>query len=229
MLQQNSIWRYRCYEADLQTVLAVYENLRVNPRPRLNTALIFTNQKRSQHESPSSARSNYSSNSTNSVTATLTPSTFPGSSGSPSNDQPSIFTPEFSPSTSPIELPAPDSSPLLAPPTAKRMSLRGDNVSPSSSPIKLPVPNSSSLLSSSTANNTSKRCRLCNTSFSGSKRDQSNNLRRHIRTIHHRRFKVPCPEPDCHKTFTRKDNLKKHCKDKHVAAASFADEGFGRD
>ncbi|MCJ1423236.1 hypothetical protein MMC29_001118 [Sticta canariensis] len=217
MLQQNPIWRHRHYEADLQTVLDIsYKNLPVNPRPRLNTARIITNPERPQHESPSSARSNYSSNSTNSVTATLTPSTFGGSSGSPSNDQPFIFTPELSPSTSPIELPAPDSSPLLAPPTGKRTSLRGDNVSPSSSPIKLPAPDSSSLLSSSTANNKSKRCRLCNTSFSGSRRDQTNNLRRHKRTIHYPRSEFPCPEPDCHKTFNRKDNLKKHWRDKHV-------------
>ena len=217
MLQPNPIWRHRYYEADLQTVLDIFdENLPVNPRPRLKTASIITNQERPQHESPSSARSNYSSNSANSVTATLTPSTFPGSSGSPSNDQPFIFTPGISPSTSPIELPAPDSSPLLAPPTAKRTPLRYDHVSPSSSPIKLPVPDSSSLLSSSTANNTSKRCSLCNTAFSGSKRDQSNDLRRHKRTMHHPRFKFPCPEPDCHKTYNREDNLKKHRRDKHV-------------
>ena len=236
MLQPNPIWRYRYYEADLQTVLAIfYKNMPVNPRPRLNTALIITNQERPQHESPSSARSNYSSNSTNSVTATLTPSTYPGSSGSPSNDQHFISTPDLSPSNSPIELPAHDSSPMLAPTTGKRTSLRCDKDYPSSTAIKLPAPDSSSLLSSSTANNRSKRCSLCNTPFSGSRRDQTNNLRRHKRTIHYP-SEFPCPEPDCHKTFNRKDNLKKHRRDKHVdeivwsvAAASFAHEEFGWD
>lgn len=215
MLQQNPTWRSRYYEEDLQTVLAIYEKLPVHPKPRLDTALITTYQERPQHESPSSARSTYSPNSTISMSATLTPSTLFGSSGSPSDGQTFIFTPEISSPTSPIELPAPDPLPLLALPTAKSTSFSYDNVSPSSSPIKLPAPDSSLLPSSPTANNTSKRCSLCNTSFRGSRRDQNNNLRRHTRTMHHPRPKFPCPEADCHKTFTREDNLKKHWRDKH--------------
>lgn len=127
MLQRNSSWRHDLYKEDLEKVLDISsysENLPVNPRPSLNTALAITNQQWSQHESPSSARSSHSSNSGNSVSAVLTPSTYHGSSGSPSKDESFILTPEMSPSSSPVELPAPDSSSSRTPETTKSTSLR---------------------------------------------------------------------------------------------------------
>lgn len=134
MLQPpNSSWRNYHYNADLEKVLAISsklqiklypQNLPLNPRPRLNTALAITDQQRLQHESPLSARSDRSFNSINSVTTPLTPSTLPSSSGSPSNDHNFVFTPDISPSSSPVELPAPDYSSFLLPSAAKSASLR---------------------------------------------------------------------------------------------------------
>lgn len=130
MLQPpNSSWRKHHYKADLEKVLAISselhsENLFVNPRPRLNTALAITDQQQLQHESPLSARSDRSLNSINSATTTMTPSTLPSSSGSPRNDHNFVFTPDISPSSSPVELPAPDCSSFLLPSATKSAPLR---------------------------------------------------------------------------------------------------------
>lgn len=183
MLLRNTSWRHKYYEKDLRQVLDISQtklhsgSLPISSRPRLNTALAITGQQRPHQESPLSARSDRSLDSINSVSATLTPSTFPSSSGSPSNDDHFIFTPEISPSSSPVELPAPDPSSFL--------------------PLR-------------TAKNTSLRCNICNTSFSGSKRDQTSNFQRHRRTMHSNRSELSCPEVDCDKSYSRSDNLLKH-------------------
>lgn len=88
-------------------------------------------------------------------------------------------------------------------------------ISPLSSPVELPTPDSSSLHPPSTAKKTLSRCEICKTTFSGSKRDRSSNLRRHMRDIHGQRSRLFCPEEDCDRSYSRSDNLLKHRRASH--------------
>ena len=66
----------------------------------------------------------------------------------------------------------------------------------------------------SPTSNTSLRCDICDESFRGKKEDQRSNLNRHIRTVHESN-PVPCSEPECDKTFGRRDNMERHRRKSH--------------
>lgn len=73
-----------------------------------------------------------------------------------------------------------------------------------------PLPDSSSVLPPAAAKDTLLRCKVCNTPFSGTNRNQTRNLKRHFVTVHDKRSRAACPELDCDKIFSRLDNLKAH-------------------
>ena len=94
--------------------------------------------------------------------------------------------------------------------------------SPTTQPSSTTSPESSfSALSPSSITNVT-HCPLCSTPFTGSLRDRSSNLRRHMRTTrnHGSVVGLPCPLPGCNAIISRSDNLVKHIRTVHEGGTS---------
>lgn len=84
------------------------------------------------------------------------------------------------------------------------------------------VPLDSPIEFSSPMSNTGLLCQKCGfVSNAKRDRDQRSNMERHMKTVHREPMadKVFCPKPGCGKTFSRSDNLSRHCLENHVDGA----------
>lgn len=94
--------------------------------------------------------------------------------------------------------------------------------SPTTQPSSTTSPESSfSALSPSSITNVT-HCPLCSAQFTGSLRDRSSNLRRHMRTTrnHGSAVGLPCTVPGCNAIISRSDNLVKHIRTVHEGHTS---------
>ena len=95
-----------------------------------------------------------------------------------------------------------------------------------SSPTTQPSPSTSSQSSFSAPSPASStdvtHCHLCPAIFTGSPRDRSSNLRRHMRTTrdHGSVVGLLCTVPGCNATISRSDNLVKHIRTVHEGNTS---------
>ena len=89
--------------------------------------------------------------------------------------------------------------------------------SPKTQPSSTATPESSFSAPSPSSNINVTHCPLCSAQFTGSLRDRSSNLRRHMRTTrNHGTFAgLLCTVPGCNAVISRSDNLGKHIRTVH--------------